>query len=72
MSAPTQAQIEYMLAHLDDDRRPNYIAANAICIGFAIVAVVLRFVSRTLAGVRLGWDDFTIVLSLVRALDDQK
>jgi hypothetical protein len=65
MSVPTEADIAYMMAHLDDDRRPNYIAANAICIGFAILAVVLRFVSRLMAGVRLGWDDYTIVASLI-------
>jgi hypothetical protein len=68
MAAPTQADIEYMLMHQDDDRRPNYIAANAIIIGLAILAVVLRFVSRTLAGVRLGLDDYTICASLVSSL----
>lgn len=65
MSVPSEADIAYMMAHLDDDRRPNYIAANAICIGFAILAVTLRFVSRLMAGVRLGWDDYTIVASLI-------
>lgn len=64
--ALTQADMDYMLAHISDDRRPNYIAANSVCIGFAIAAVALRFVSRTIAGVKIGLDDYTIVVALVR------
>lgn len=65
MTAPTPADIEYMLMHQDDDRRPNYIAANSIFIGLAVLAVTLRVVSRTIAGVRFGLDDYTICASLV-------
>jgi hypothetical protein len=66
MPAPlTEARVAYMLAHVEDNRQPNYIAANAICIGLASIAVMLRFVSRSLAGVKIGLDDYTICLSLV-------
>jgi hypothetical protein len=65
MSVPTEADINYMLAHTDDDRRSNYIAANAICVSVAITAVILRFISRTIAGVKIGIDDYTILVSLV-------
>jgi hypothetical protein len=71
MAAPTDADIAYMMAHAHDDRRPNYIAANSICIGLAAIAVVLRLLSRFLAQIKLGFDDYTICISLVSAQESR-
>jgi hypothetical protein len=67
MAALTKADIAWMMAHTDDNRTPNYIAANAICIAFAIIAVSLRFTARYLAGIKFGLDDLTIAASLVNS-----
>ncbi|KAF2179539.1 hypothetical protein K469DRAFT_441568, partial [Zopfia rhizophila CBS 207.26] len=60
----TPAQIEYMTAHVQDNRRTRYIIANAICLAVATVAFVLRFISRRLGCVKLGVDDWFIVVGM--------
>ncbi|KAF2261281.1 hypothetical protein CC78DRAFT_419158, partial [Lojkania enalia] len=68
MAAPTPADIAYMMEHMGEDRRPNYIVANSVCIGVAIIAVFLRYISRFLAGTKYGLDDYTILISLIFTL----
>lgn len=65
MGFPTQAQIEYMTAHIHDDRRHGYIIANATMLTAAAIAFILRFVSRRLGGVKLGVDDWFMVIGMV-------
>jgi hypothetical protein len=65
MAAPTPEQIAYMMAHDHEDRRPNFVIANSICIGLAVTAVGLRFLARGLARIKFALDDWTILLALV-------
>lgn len=62
----TPAQIQYQLQHFEDDRSTSIIAALGVCLGLAIVTVLLRFVARHLTRAPLGGDDWTIVFGLVR------
>ena len=67
MATPTPAELMYMEKHITDDRRPDVIVANAMCLGIALIAVVLRIWSRRLAKVQFGLDDYSVVLALVRS-----
>ena len=49
MAAPSAADIEYQKAHINDDRRIGIAVSNVVCLGVAVVAVILRYVSRLLA-----------------------
>ncbi|KAH8691042.1 hypothetical protein GQ44DRAFT_582832, partial [Phaeosphaeriaceae sp. PMI808] len=60
----TQAQIEYMVAHVHEDRRHGYIMANVIMLCAASVAFVLRIVSRRLGSVKLGVDDWFMMIGM--------
>lgn len=65
MAQPSPAQIKYMEEHRNDDRAPNIVICGSICLATAATAVVLRLMSRRLTGLKLGADDFLIVVSLV-------
>lgn len=67
MAAPTPEQIQYQLQHIQDDRSDEIITALGICLAFAIITVLLRFVARHLTGAPLGADDWTILFGLVRS-----
>lgn len=49
----------------DGNREADVIAAYATTTGLAILAVVLRFVARKLAGAKLWWDDWLILAGLM-------
>ena len=67
MSLPPQEEA-YQLAHKDDNRSADVVAAVTICLVAAFVAVFLRFLSRKLSKAPLGADDWMIVVGLVRLL----
>ncbi|KAL8637525.1 MAG: hypothetical protein Q9228_005210 [Teloschistes exilis] len=64
MAVPSPADIEYQHAHIHDDRSKDIIAALATTLGFAIITVVLRFISRHITRASLAGDDWTIVAAL--------
>ncbi|KAI4087818.1 MAG: hypothetical protein L6R37_008278 [Teloschistes peruensis] len=64
MAVPSPADIEYQHAHIHDDRSKDIIAALTTTLGFAIITVVLRFVSRHITRAPLAGDDWTIVAAL--------
>ncbi|PVI02403.1 hypothetical protein DM02DRAFT_559798 [Periconia macrospinosa] len=64
MAAPSASDITYMMAHATEDRRPNFITANSICLALAVIAVALRFLSRSLARIPFQLDDWTIIIAL--------
>ncbi|KAI4219043.1 MAG: hypothetical protein L6R36_008598 [Xanthoria steineri] len=68
MAAPTPEQIRYQLQHIQDDRSDEIITALGICLAFAIITVLLRFVARHLTRAPLGADDWTILFGLVCAI----
>ena len=48
------------------DRGPWVVGVSAGCVAFTVAAVALRFWSRALVKAGFWWDDYTILLSLVR------
>lgn len=52
--------------NLADDRRHELLAAIIPLAILANVSVALRFVSRRIRGVDLRWDDYLVVVGLVR------
>ncbi|KAL8904325.1 MAG: hypothetical protein Q9171_007088 [Xanthocarpia ochracea] len=64
MAGPTPAQIDYQLQHIQDDRSNEIIAAFGVCLGFAIITVLLRFLSRHLNRAPLKGDDWAVVFGL--------
>ena len=65
MGSLTQAQLEYMEKHGDDNKQPNLIATCVLCMFFPALGVALRFLARfrVVAGIRL--DDWLILAALV-------
>ena len=61
----TPAQIAYQEAHINETLQPNIIAATAVCMTAAYTAVALRFISRSVGRVKLGKDDYSIIIALV-------
>lgn len=70
MARPTATATEmvYQKAHAGDDRRLDVVVSHAICITLAIIAVVLRFISRRIGTVKVGWNDHMILVGSVFAL----
>jgi len=65
MAMPTLAQIEYMKAHITDDKRHNLIATFIVSISLAYIAVILRFIARRRRRVQYLADDWLILVALV-------
>lgn len=65
MAMPTLEQIQYMKAHIADNKQPNLIAAFTVSISLAYIAVVLRFIARRRRGVELLADDWLMLVALV-------
>lgn len=63
MALPPSA-IRYQEEHIQENKKPNLIAASVICLSVAYIAVLLRFASRRAARTVLEADDYTIVLGL--------
>ncbi|KAL8993130.1 MAG: hypothetical protein Q9188_007403 [Gyalolechia gomerana] len=68
MAAPSPAEIQYQLQHIQDDQSDQIISAFGVCLAFAIVAVLLRFVARHLNKASLGGDDWAILVGLLLAI----
>jgi hypothetical protein len=58
-------QVEYLQARIHEDRRPMFIAINAVFLVVVLVSVALRFISRRKIGTHLGLDDWLIALAAV-------
>jgi hypothetical protein len=62
---PSPDEINYQLQHFDDNEGPAIIIATTIFYSSALVAVVLRFISRFTLSRRLQLDDYLIMIGLV-------
>lgn len=67
MVAPSPAEIQYQLAHIHEDRSLDIILSHAICLPIAVIAVVLRLVSRRLIKDSIQADDWLIIVALLFA-----
>ena len=65
MAAPSSVEEAYWQAHLNDDKLPIIIVTDVLCLFGAVLAVVLRFVARSLIKTPLRADDWMIVIGLV-------
>ena len=63
--APSPTEILWQEKHINDDKVPTLIAANAVCFTVACIAVVLRFLARRKAKVNYGLVDWLIVVGWV-------
>ncbi|KAL4954829.1 hypothetical protein BDW69DRAFT_162358 [Aspergillus filifer] len=63
----TPEEIAYQEEHPEEDTRPGIIASCACGTVVSVVLVVARIVVRRHLGVKLGWEDYTILFALVRA-----
>ncbi|KAF2737892.1 hypothetical protein EJ04DRAFT_460651 [Polyplosphaeria fusca] len=64
MGPPSPAQLAYMLAHADESRRAEFLWGSLVPLFFAGVAFGLRFVARKVGGVKLGMEDWLIVVGM--------
>lgn len=64
MAEPSPSEIAYEEAHINQSRQINIAVSNGICLGIAFVAVLLRFISRRLAGTINGADDWWAWIAL--------
>ena len=46
------------VSDMSASQQPRIFAATSIAYGLTVIAVVLRFISRKLAGAGLWWDDW--------------
>ena len=66
MATLSPSEIAYQKAHVHDDKRWGITVSDVVCIVVAAVAVLLRFISRRLAGAEHRGDDWWIWTALVR------
>lgn len=66
--AATPAQIQYQLAHRDEDLSHQVLGGIITVAVLATLAVVLRFVNRMVNGAKILGDDYFVVAALVRTL----
>lgn len=68
MRTPTPEQIRHMKDHIGDSKVPGLVVFIVISLTSAYVVVGLRFLSRSIGKVKLGANDWLIVVALVNAL----
>ena len=68
MATISPNNIEYQLAHINDDKSVTLVTSLTISLVLAVAAVVLRFISRRLCKAKIQADDFLIVVALVRVI----
>ncbi|KAL8979780.1 MAG: hypothetical protein Q9205_004968 [Flavoplaca limonia] len=63
----SKEEIQYQLDHIGDNRVNDIVVSNSLCIGLAAIAVLLRFVARSLSKAKVAGDDYMISAALVRS-----
>lgn len=61
-------EIEYQIAHIDDDRSGTLIASHIICLVLAGIAVCLRLICRRMSKAAIQADDYMIIVAFVSCL----
>lgn len=72
MAEPSPSEIAFEQAHIHQSRQIDIAVSNGICLGIAFVAVLLRFISRRLAGTSNGPDDWWAWIALVGKLQSRE
>ena len=55
----------YESAHIKESRQVPLIVGTVVLFGASALAVTLRIWARRIQGLRLAWNDYTIIFSLV-------
>ena len=58
------SDVEYQMAHVNDNQQPHINIAGILCLITAVFAVGLRLYSRYVARAGIGPDDITILVAL--------
>ena len=66
MATLSQAQISYQRKHIKDDRSADLLGTSISMAVLSIVAVIGRLACRKKMKVDLSYDDYAILLGLVR------
>lgn len=68
MATLTPEDVQFQIAHWDDDKGPLVTTITTIFMVFAMIAVVLRLVTRKVI-IKISWqvDDYAIIVAMVRA-----
>ena len=61
----TQKEIDYQLAHIDEDRSVALIVSHTICLVLAGFAIVLRLIARRMSKAAIKADDYMIIVAFV-------
>lgn len=64
---PPPSEILYQKEHINESRVPTLLGSGITCLGLAVIAVVLRFISRRLGRIKYEYDDWLIIPGLVCA-----
>ena len=65
LPALTLEDVDYQFQHRYDNRQQWIYGNIAFSLLLAYAAVILRFVARRKRGLKIAWNDYTIVLGLV-------
>ena len=57
---PTSAEVEYIYAHINDNRGPEVVAGVVATFTLATIAMILRLAARRTSKLILQADDWTI------------
>ncbi len=66
----TPSEMEYQLAHVNDDRASDIVISHAVVLPLAVIAVFFRFISRRLCKARIEADDYMIIATLFFAIGE--
>ncbi len=61
-----QSEIDYQLAHIDDNFSTVIIGISSAFVGLAVVVFITRLIARRVSGAHLGWDDYFAIAAIVR------
>lgn len=62
----TPSDVQWQLDHIHDDRSSAIVISHTIVLPLAVIAVILRFMSRRMCNASIKADDYMIIFALVR------
>ncbi len=59
-------ELAYQMANIKDNRAPQILASGIVLAVLATLAVALRLACRRFTKIVISWDDYLIIIGLVR------
>ncbi|KAI0850468.1 hypothetical protein F5Y00DRAFT_268246 [Daldinia vernicosa] len=69
MDSLPQEEIDYQLAHINDNQSVVIIGVCSAFVGLAIVVFSTRLLARKINGTPLGWDDYLAIASILPLIE---